>query len=67
MLVPGALVTIVAWTAFVSFAEAPGANDPPLLAHVFRYVFLALGVVVPISLVVMIWWWLGSRTATDEE
>jgi hypothetical protein len=67
VLVLGAFVTIIAWTAFASFLEALSENDPPLLAYVIRYIFVALGVLVPVLLVLMIWWWLGRETANRED
>jgi hypothetical protein len=66
VLVLGAAITIVAWTAFASFSEASGVNDPPLLAYVIRYIFLALGVLVPVSQILTIWLWLGRETANRE-
>jgi hypothetical protein len=67
VLVLGTVVTIVAWTAFASFSEALRENEPPLLAYVIRYIFVALGVLVPVLLVLTIWWWLGREGANRED
>lgn len=57
----GALVTIAAIAAVVSFSVAMETRDPPLLAHLVRALLGGLAVGVPVALLVMSWWWLGRR------
>lgn len=57
----GALVTIAAIAAVVSFSVAMETRDPPLLAHLVRALLGGLAVGVSIALLVMSWWWFGRR------
>jgi len=66
VLLPGILLTIVAWTAFASFSDAVKETNPPPLAYLIRYLCLAVGVLVPGSLALIVWWWLGRETTNPE-
>jgi len=59
LLGPGILVTIVAWTAFSAFSTVIEEYDAPRSALLVRYALLALGLVVPMILLVVTWLWFG--------
>jgi hypothetical protein len=60
--VAGIFLSVVAWTAFASFSTAMRLHDAPAGAHAIRYAFLSLGILVPLALIVVTWWWLGRES-----
>lgn len=61
ILAPGALVTVVAWTAFSTFSTVNQNYDASPFAYIVRYALLMLGLFVPLVLFVLTWWWLGRE------
>jgi predicted anti-sigma-YlaC factor YlaD len=66
LLAGGVPSTVVVSTAFGAFSTAIMERDAPWFAHVVRFVLLALGLAVPIMLLVLTWWWL-SRDRTRQK
>lgn len=67
VIVSGALVTVVAWTAFGTFSRALQEYDAPPLAYALRYALLLLAVVVPLMLVLVTWWWLARDRTSQHD
>ena len=61
LLALGIAATFVTWTAFAAFSTAIEDYDAPALAFVARYALLSMGLVIPVVLLVLTWWWLGRR------
>lgn len=60
LLAAGFALTVVAWAAFSAFSTVVVKQDAPRPAHVVRYAFLVLGMVIPAALFVVSWWWFGG-------
>src|SRR5262245_20012435 len=56
ILAPGALVTVVAWTAFSTFSTVNQNYNASPFAYIVRYALLMLGLFVPLVLFVLTWW-----------
>jgi hypothetical protein len=62
VLTAGLILTVGSIAAVAGFSEALETHDPPVLALLLRYLFIALSFVVPAALLAICWWWFGRRS-----
>lgn len=63
----GFLVAAVAGTAAGTFSKAAEGRQAPAIAYAVRYLLIVVAAVIPLSLLVVVWWRFGWQNPVQED